>query len=657
VEGEQESEEQARARLVRETRERLVQLVEEEELEEARQVLEGLLLSRYLWEAEDALAEDRVEDGLVAIDRVLGLDSEHRLARRMKADGSFRLAEKARAADRSPAWIEGLLTEALEAYRSAGTSAHTLFGAARCAWLLGDTEEALSFARDGIVLVEREGSASLTPFLLLPERILAETAYTAYLAALENEDGRAAALQGEAEAALMKLLGRAGDDPWVWSSLAGLYEHAERLDEARALLERGLARLPRDPGLMASLARVSRRTEGRPGVVAVFASYNERNPNIAAGYRYEALERLWLALDLLDVEDPAPITEELIRAEEGFRRCRELDPTESELCLSYEVSCRNARGWCALGKGNLESARREFLSMNDLIAGGIEWSISGLESGIRGLERVAEGYRQRSDWLSAGEVSEIQRELQPFESAWARNAATCLEEAALELEAQGQRLCRAASGREHGGPTELRALVGASGQGPLTTEERKLFGVAAQSRFERARRIMERSWESYRKALELAPGDLRLANDAAAVLVRYLHHDLDMAEQLLGRCIERGGRAVGEEEARLARDPDAAARSLLWELKNTWGDAHQNMGLFAFLHRGDAEAARGWFERAIEIGPDPRPDLTNAWLPWLRGERTGVAPAFEAFTSWGQDCPPSPAANPEKSLLREESDS
>jgi len=642
---------------VLETRERLVGLIEEGQLEEARQVLDGLLLTRYLWEAEDALAADQVEDGLVAVDRVLGLDPEHRGARRMKADGSFRLAEKARTAGRSPAWVEGLLTEALEAYRSADTSAHALFGAARCAWLLGDTEEALGFAREGMDLVEREGSASPTPFLLLPERILAETAYTAYLAALENDEERAAELHGEAEAALMRLLGRAGVDPWVWSSLAELHERAGRLEEARALVERGLARLPRDPGLMELLARVARRTEGRPGVVAVFASYNERNPSIAAGHRYEALERLWLALDLLDTEDPAPLAEELQRAEEGFRRCRELDPTQSELCLSYEVSCRNARGWCALGAGNLETARREFLSMNELIEGGIEWSISGLESGIRGLGEVAEGYRQRSDWLSAGEVSEIQRELQPSEPTWARNAAVFLKEAALGLEEQGQRLCRAALGRERSGHTELRALAGASGQGPLTPEERKLFGIAAQSRFERARRLMERSWESYGEAVELSSGDLRLANDAAAVLVRYLHHDLDRAEQLLGRCIERGARAVGEEQARIARSPDAAAGSLLWELKNTWGDAHQNMGLLAYLHRGDAEAAERWIERAIEIGPDPRPDLTNGWLPWLRGERAGVAPPFEAFMSWSRDCPPTPSSAPGTEPSREESDS
>ena len=52
------------------------------------------------------------------------------------------------------------------------------------------------------------------------------------------------------------------------------------------------------------------------------------------------------------------------------------------------------------------------------------------------------------------------------------------------------------------------------------------------------------------KALRFyAPGDLRLANDAAAVLVRYLHRDLDTAETLLGRCIERGARSVGDRKS------------------------------------------------------------------------------------------------------------
>ncbi len=646
----EETEEERREKLVEEQRERAIELIEDEELEEARRVLDELLITRYLWEAEEALATGRVEDGLVAIDRVLVLAPENAKARLMKADGSFQLAEKARAAERSSAWIEGLLAEALAAYKTADSSAHTLFGAARCAWLLGDTEAALNFAREGMQAVQREGPGSVTRSLLLPERIMAETAYTAYRAAHERAESTASALHGEAEAALMQLLGRTSDDPWVWGSLAELYESGERLGEARGLLERALARLPRDPSLMAALARVARRTEGRPGVVAVFASYNERNPSIAPGYRYEALERFWLALERMNSENLELLAEELRRAEEGFRKCRQLDPAETELCLSYETSCRNARGWCALNQGALENARREFLSMNELIEGGIEWSISTvLESGIRGLEEVADGYRQRSDWLSAGEISEIQRELQPFEHTWARNAAEFLQKAALELEQQGQRLCRAALAQTTNAAAtwkELRALAGIAGDGAFTNEERKLFELAAQERFERARRLMDRSWVSYRKAVELAPGDLRLANDAAAVLVRYLHRDLDTAEQLLGRCIERGGRAVGEEEARLARSPEQGDQGLLWELKNAWGDAHQNMGILAFLHRSDAEAAHSWIERAIEIGPDPRPDLSNGLLPWLRGERSGNAPEFEAYERWGQQCQPSDASAP-----------
>jgi len=642
----EQNQQDEREALFEERRSRTIELVREGEFEEARQILDELLITHYLELAATTLADERVEDGLVAIDHVLRLAPDNRDARLMKADGSFKLAENARRGGRSREWIDALLSEAFEAYQKADTSAHTLFGAARCAWLLRNTDSALEFARQGMAALQREGPTADTPSLLLPERILAETAYTAYVAARESDEESAAALQNEAEVALMQLLGRASDDPWVWLSLAELFEMGERLSEARDLLERALARLPTNPRLMEALARVARRTEGRHGVVAAFASYIAHNPSIASGYWYESLERFSLALERMQSEDPGLLTSEFERAEAGFRRCRELDSSQTDDCLSYETCCRNARGWCALSQDNLEVARREFLSMNELIDGGIEWSISGLlENGVRGLQEVAKRYRRRSDWLSAGEMSEIQRGLQPFEPRWARNAADSLRRAALELEQQGQRLCRAAFTRTNADDPaarqELRMLAGSAGSEPFNPEDRQLFLLASHSRFERARRVMERSWESYRAAVELSPEDLRLANDAAAVLVRYLHRDLDTAETLLARCIELGGRSVGEEEQRLARsNGDKGQESLLWELKNTWGDAHQNMGLLAFLHRGDEQAARSWIELANEIGPDPRPDLTNGLLPWLRGERSGRTSGFEVYARWASPCAP-----------------
>ena len=140
---------------------------------------------------------------------------------------------------------------------------------------------------------------------------------------------------------------------------------------------------------------------------------------------------------------------------------------------------------------------------------------------------------------------------------------------------------------------------------------------------------MERSAEAYRAAAELAPEDVRIVNDAALVLVYYLHTDLDRARAMLERCVELGARQV--------QDP-GLDKEALWALKNAWGDAHQNLGVLHAEFLGDKAQAITYFNKAVEIGPEPRPDVTSIWLPALGGEKVDPGDDMLVTKSWAEPC-------------------
>ncbi len=638
------------------------ELIERGEYEAARDAIDELLLQTFLPEARRALEAGSPEEALARVDKALESDPESPEARLLKADASLLLAEKTLAqqgwsglsASQVRSLTEGALGDALEYYRLAGESPQTSYGASRAAWLLGDAEKSLELARRGFELSRRPGEPP--PRLpILPERIHAEAACRAHAEARASGAAATAELFLESEDALMRLLGRETCDAWAWRELADLYESGGKLTEARGVLERAIERLDAAPELLERLARVTDALAGPGATVEAFSRYVEAHPGLAAGRWHLALGRFRLALARFQETPRVVEPQAFSAAEEDFRRARELDPSLAENARGHEVACRLARGWCAFEVGDLAAARREFLSMNELFERAIEWSVPGeLEDGIQGLRRLAEAHHAREDWRSTGELFETLLELQPGVVRWASEAGQNLREAAYDLELEGQRLCRA-SGATAGSPealAEARALAGLgqelAGQGPGpgptgggSAEERALLARAAEERFERARHLIDRSWAAYRRAVELAPDDLGIVNDAANVLVHYLHRDLELAEASLRRCIARGEEELDAREAELAATGDAARAGALeaeiYELRVTWGDAYQNLGVLLFVHRGDAAAAIPLLERAVEIGPD-RPDVVNSLLPLVRGRRELEVDDPWALLDWGRPC-------------------
>jgi tetratricopeptide (TPR) repeat protein len=616
-EGEQRTELEAQA----------ADMIAQGRFEDARLLLEDLLLEDALRAARAGLSAGSPEDALLQVDRALTFAPDDPDVLLLKADASLELAEKAIAAGGSAGLIEGALADAVEYYGRAGDGPHALYGASRAAWLLSDIERALELARRGLERMRQPGAAR-PRLALLPERIHAEVALAAHAAARAAQGPEAPALYRESEDALMRLLGRATGDEWVWTRLADLYEREGSLVEAQAVLERGLELLPEETGLLERLARVTRAHQGTRAELQRFERYVAAHPDLAAGQRLLALAAVELGIEGLQADPRTLEPGAFTRAEQAFRRARELDPGLTQEALGFELICRLGRGWCAFHADDLPGAEREFLSMGELLERGLEWSYPGrLESGIQGLFRVVDAYHGREDWAAASEVAERLHHLQPDVAQWANNAGFFLREAGYYLELEGERLCAGA-----------RAAAGAPGA-PQSASERALLARAADERFERARAYMERSWSAYRRAAELAPEDVRIVNDAALVLVYYLQRELDLAESYLRRCVELGEAQMRALEAELSATPAGPERAELEDrreaLREAWGDAHQNLGVLLCVLRGDGPGALPWLERSLEIGPD-RPDVVNSLLPLARGLR--VLEQDDPLKNWARPC-------------------
>ncbi len=618
---------------------------------EARNLLDELVVEENLAVAESELARGSPEDALLAIDEVLEISPPHPEGRFLKGRASLALAENAIAAGGSASLIEGALQDALEFFRLSADRPEAVFGAIRAANLLGQSEEALHWARKGRGLLQDSalGEQELASF---PHRTLSEAFFNAYAnaRAADAPANDVRALFMESEDALESLLGRTPEEPWGWSRLSDLYEWEGDYESAQRRLQDGLARAPKDTGLLERLARVARRAGGTERSVAALEAHVAQHSKIALAAWLLARERFDRAVELFAAGERR--SELFSEAEDGFTRARELDPARASEALTYAVICRAARGWCAVWTGDLAHAEREFLSMNDLFDGGIAWSLPDrIQSGIAGLAAVGDAYYNQEDLIGAAEAFAKAHEFEPTNVSWANNSGFFLRDAAEKLEQEGRRLCAAAQGEslEPAALAELRELAGGGGSA-AGDAERALFRKAANERLARARELMLRSYAVYQAAVGLSSDDVAVVNDTALISVYYLHNDLDQAEQMLHSCVEKGAAQIADLEARLeASDLSEEDRERLdgelFNLKTAWGDAHQNLGVLHLLHRNDPARALEFLERAVEIGPDPRPDVTNNLLPLLRnardpagGERNPAGNEFLAFRTWGEPC-------------------
>ena len=571
-------------------------------LELVRNLTETLMCSEHIEEAKTLLAQDGSGEALVVLEEALAQAPGQHEVLLLYGEASLRVGVELG---------EQLhFEDALHAFAQVDERCEALLGSSRAARMLGNTQEALRFARTGFGL--RDGVDDDWSWSEDPRRTLAEATFNAWWEERHEDSPQARALFDETEDALSRLMTGRSKDVWAWNRLSTLYLEVERFDDAREAAHRGLNRKPKDEELAHLLARAAKAGGGREGLMRAFGKLRSKHPGAPMGYWYPARE----ALDhVLTGEAENPI-ETLRKAQKRFRNCRKEDERYSEDCKHFEVLCRAAEGWHFYDAGKLEKARAAFESMDDVVEGGIRIELDGKGSGIVGLVFVADAQQKAGNLAEAARVFDALRNFEPTNADFANNAGYFNREAGTELDRTAQLMERAARDelvdKERLKRLREQAKVEKNDRGSKM-EKARFTSQAAKLR-ERSLDAFRRSYAAYLAAVEISPEDVSLINDTAVVLVYYLGENLDLAEEYLLRSV-----ALGVEQ----RENSGLSEDERFDLDRAWGDAHENLGYLYLTHLGEPEKAIGWFKKCIEIGPAPRPLVEEELLPQARRMLSG----------------------------------
>jgi tetratricopeptide (TPR) repeat protein len=495
-----------------------------------------------------------------------------------------------------------LIERALGAFTQLDGEPAAAFGASRAAAALGRTDEALRFAREGLRRLDARGTTS--PLAEPGERTWARAALDSYYLARANQSAEADALRVECEDALARYLGTNSPDGWIWVQLGALAESEGRFEEARSAYERGLHRASSETALLEGLWRAAQQLGGFEAAAAAMTRVLGSHPELARARFDLGVTRFELAL----AKNDASSVNEYARAEADLAAARRADPSLESAALGWEAMCRAGVGWTKLAANDLAGARAAFESMEELYPGGLRCAIEGrMRSGVDGLTYVGAGFQRDGALEDAAATFQRLFEYEPGNLDFANNAGLFARDLADKLAGNADDLARASRGeiRDPARLAELRAAAQLPRTGADDEASRRALARAADALRAKATRLFEQSFAAYERAAELAPEDVRILNDVALIQVYYLKRDWERARAWLLRAVELGERQLADTT--LAKDKR-------FELENAWGDAHENLGVLALEHDHDVAAARKWFQRAVEIGPDPRPKVTDVWL-------------------------------------------
>lgn len=572
--------------------------------------------------SEIALGEGRPEDALALSDRALELHPGASAALLQRGRGFFDLGRKGSNA----AFYEDSLATFTEA-AAKFDNAQSWLGASQAAYELTRTEEALDYARRAR---EKMGDHP-TPDAL---RTIAESTFGAYRnerQANPNSDD-CNALFEETQDVLYQLIGIAPETAWAWRELANLMSWQGYTDEALSALEQGLAQVPTDMALHARFQSVVKQSGGAQALLDYYEAFARRHPAIAIGRFNAGLARFELGLEQLlarpegeeGVSLAEHLTEEFRAAEADFVRARELDESLAEAATGYEIIARDALGWSHYHAGDLDAARDAFLSMEDLLDGGLRWEMKdSLLSGVTSLEFVAGAFfaSQQDASMSdlerargmekAAKIFDFLHEYEPEDIKWANNSGFFNRDVAVMLH------------------DEARNLEAKLEREELTEEQAAELAVEGRTMLARARELMDKSYRAYVDTSKLAPENVRIVNDTGLILTYYLERDLDVAEEYLLRAV-----ALGEQQT-LNEELPADAR---YELENALGDAYQNLGVLHLKLTGNVELAKEWLNKSLAIGPDPRPTISRVLLPKCEAALAGNlhAPLVDETGRWSR---------------------
>ena len=379
----------------------------------------------------------------------------------------------------------------------------------------------------------------------------------------------------------------ASDDPEGHE--AALIELARVLDNARRLVpespELALARASiladvgqRDRGLDVLAAALSASPDslelhGRfidemvaearlAHVPVVYERLVRAHPLEALVWWYGGSVQLLLAEQALRERDADAARVAIGRGLVWLERCGELEPDYAEAVRRSRARGRAARGWAALGEGELAGSRDAFL---DVLATDPDLCVEpdGLgRSVVDGLGLLGARHEQAAQYTEGAELCQAVLAVQPEDGEWWNNLAYFLRQR---------------------GAQEAAGFVEVEGDADQV----------AQATF-------RGSWEAYLRAVEYAPQDVRIINDCALMQVYHLQDELDRARQLLERAL-----ATGESQlAEMGPEPDEVER---FPVAQAMGDAWENLGYMAYHLTGDMDRARDCFEHSLASDSGYRP--------------------------------------------------
>ena len=605
-------------------RERVIEAIRTGDLAKARELLDELWVDERRLAAETALAEGRALEAAEAIDEALEVDSIDRTKRGalllLRGRGLYA------AASSDPATRGHLFAEAKASFEEAarsGGGVSAALRASRAARMAGQSDEALTLARQSAQWIDAEegraeGLDVEQPYL----RTLAEAAFGKYVEVVSAAEGAAAderaTLFDETRIALERMVGDHPTDPWAYGQLANLYTWEGRSDESIDALEAGIAVLPNDQELHTALVRkIGDKAQARAienglvgqdvldaryrAVVDRYAKFSAAHPENPLGYWYRGFEKFYQAVGRLNRGEDS--REMFTDAESLFAMCAERGPEYAPACRDYEILARLGVGWSQVNAGEMDAAVATFLGMDALRPLGSTdrtaaldlaltapdsngGTVTQLPSAVGGIDYVTRQLvanpSDRTALTRAAEIADAIFALRPDDPNFANNVGFLNRDAAMlwEMDAS-QRFTRA------------------------ETDEQK--AVAQESR-DKAQELIERSWNGYVRASELAPNDVRVVNDTGLVMVYYLRTDPDLSETYFRRAIKDGEVQLQDESM------DEATREALNE---AWGDAHENMGILEWTVRRNPKKAREWFAQALEIGPPSRFWMKRQLMPLL----------------------------------------
>jgi len=582
--------------LKRQAREHL----ERDEFAQARAVLDELLTAPAKARARALLDAKRPVEALAAIETALSDAPGEPNTLLLHGEASLQAGLLLR--DRTK------LEASLASFLRSGASADARFGASRAARALGRFDDAVELAREGWRALGPNAALARTASTETPERTLADALWLWFEPRTPTSDPEYVRVGEEVAEANLRLAAREPAQPTTWLRVAEVDRRLGRHDEEVAVLERALADAPLSDRLADRLADAARVRGGTSDLIDTVCRVRERRGERenATLWRASAAARLELALSH-DTPAAAALSA-LASADEEFNTWGRLASEQRDAALRLRAECRSAAGWRQLEANEVDAAVTAFRSVQALAPGAVYWSFEAVEPAVRGLARCAERLRANDDLAEAARLWSDLHRMSPEVVEWSSEAGRTWRLAAERALLFSKELKLAADGRLRDGSAieDLRRRARISSKPGDGLEWTLALQRASKDAEKRAAKWFKESYEALVDAAQFAPNDMRLLCDAAEVAVYELRADLPDVEAFLKEAIR-----LGELRSRDASLSAVERRAVL----EAWGDAHECLGVLSLEYKRDPSRALSNFKRSQEIGPDPRPIVTDTYIP------------------------------------------